>query len=85
MTNNEQYRPYLVEYRHEGSDWGLRIQARSFEDAAERLRQLYYNGKVLGTVEAEIPAGPGIGWLVRAACWLRNTLKPGASDARRCG
>jgi hypothetical protein len=68
---SERYRDYLLEYYHNGAKWNVTIPATSFEDAHERAQQLYY-AKVLGTVEAVIPARLGI--LVRATCWLRSRL-----------
>lgn len=66
-------KPYLLEYNHAGTRWCVEVPAASFEDAEERKRAIYY-ARVLGTVEAKIPAGPGSGLLVRAFCWLRNRL-----------
>lgn len=62
------YRPYLIEYWHEGSLWSLTIHATSEADALARCKQLWY-ARVLGTVEAEIPAS--LGWFARLWCWLR--------------
>lgn len=70
-----EYRPYLCEYQHDGSLWSITVQATSFEDAKARLQQMYY-GRVLGTLEATIPAVAGAGCFVRALCWLRNAIKP---------
>jgi hypothetical protein len=68
-----QYRKYLVEYNHEGAQWSITLYATSFEDAAERLRKIYY-GRVLGTVEAEIPAAMGR-WIPSIVCWVKNVFR----------
>lgn len=73
---SEQYRKYLVEYNHDDAQWLITLYATSLEDAGERLRKIYY-GKVLGTVEAEIPALTG-GWLPGVVCWLRNLTRYGS-------
>lgn len=69
--SDEHYRDFLLEYSHKGSRWTFTIPATSFEDASERAKQIYY-ARVLGTVEAVIPAR--LGFLVRIACWLKNVF-----------
>lgn len=71
-----EFRDYLVEYPHLGTMWTLKVRADSLDDARERLRQIGY-GRVLGTVEMEIPAvGPSA--VPGFICWLRNLLFGGA-------
>src|SRR5207253_9088997 len=59
---------YLFEYYHDGAWWSLVIPARSEQDAIERIN-LIPRSKLLGTLEMEISAGPGAGWLVCLICW----------------
>lgn len=72
MTTKE-YKKYLLEYTHEGSNWCINVHATSFEDAKARAQAIYY-ARVLGTVEAEIPAYTGVRWFVRVFTWMRNWL-----------
>lgn len=57
MSNldNGEFKRYLFEYRHEGAEWALEIQARDIEDARERLKQLpwaQYQGEVISSLTA---------------------------------
>ena len=70
---------YLFEYYHDGAWWSLVIPARSEQDAIERIN-LIPRAKLLGTLEMEIPAGPGAGWLVRMMCWWRNLTQRARGD-----
>ena len=52
----EGYRRYLFEYRHDGSEWGIEIVARSRQDAQERLKAISwarYKGEI--TAKVSIP------------------------------
>lgn len=52
------YRRYLFEYRHDGSEWGIEIVATSPEDAQERIKALgwaRYKGEIAATIH--IPGG----------------------------
>lgn len=66
------YKPFLVEYTHEGSKWSLAIHATSFEDAQQRLWAIQF-GNVLGEIAAEIPARLGV--FAKTAVILRNLFK----------
>ena len=59
------YGRYLFEYRHDGSEWGIEIVAKSPEDARQRLKALSW-----ATYKGEIAAKtrlPGTRLLQRAA------------------
>lgn len=59
---------HLFEYRHQGADWALEIEADSVDDAKERLKALTwarYNGEIRAKVRV-----PGGGILL----WLRSLL-----------
>ncbi|RWD62672.1 hypothetical protein [Mesorhizobium sp.] len=59
------YNRYLFEYRHDGTEWGIEIKARSPQDAKERIKSLTwarYKGEIKATVH--IPTG---GFLARVA------------------
>lgn len=64
---------FLFEYRHEGADWGLTIQARDAADAQERIKALAW-ARYQGQVFAKVPAAGGL--FVRAAVWIRNIFSP---------
>lgn len=49
------YKTYLCSYNYQNSKWIIELKATSFEDAANRLKALGYNGKVDGEVYIEIP------------------------------
>lgn len=78
------HRKYVVEYNHDGQQWGATIMATSFEDAERRLRTMCF-GRVLGTLEMEIPALPAMGLFARLACWIGNAwrLTLGTEPERR--
>ena len=51
------YGHYLFEYRHDGSEWGLEIVAKSPEDARQRLNALSwatYKGEIAAKID--VPA-----------------------------
>jgi hypothetical protein len=54
---DESYRRYLFEYRHDGSEWGIEIVAKSPQDAQERLRAISW-ARYKGEIAAKIPV-PG--------------------------
>lgn len=48
-----EYNRYLFEYRHDGSEWGIEIVAKSPQDAQERLKAISwarYKGEVTMTI-----------------------------------
>jgi hypothetical protein len=57
------YRRYLFEYRHDGSEWGIEIVAKSQRDAQERLKAISW-ARYKGEIAAKIPV-PGGGLLNR--------------------
>lgn len=51
---SDAFQDYLFEYRHDGGTWGLKIRARSPEDAQARLKALAwarYRGEVGATIQ----------------------------------
>jgi hypothetical protein len=51
--NEQALKSYLFEYRHNGSTWGLKIEADSPQDAQARLKSLawsHYKGEVMLTL-----------------------------------
>ncbi|MCY4168488.1 MAG: hypothetical protein OXE82_09450 [Rhodobacter sp.] len=64
---------YTCSYRYKGSTYPFHIKAHSREEAEGRLAAMQF-GRVDGEFVAFIPAGPRAGPLVRAICWIRNTL-----------
>lgn len=69
--SDEEYKTYICNYRFDGGEWGFTIKARSFEEAKQRIKAMVW-ASVEGEVGAIIPAAPGVGFLVRAYCWLLN-------------
>jgi hypothetical protein len=57
------YGRYLFEYRHDGSEWGIEIVAKSQQDAQERLKAISW-ARYKGEIAAKIPI-PGGGFLNR--------------------
>jgi hypothetical protein len=68
-------KPYLFEYYHDGSWWGIPIKAYSEADARERMNKMPH-AKSLGETVAVIPASRTtavpLGLMVRLVCWWRN-------------
>lgn len=48
------YKTFLCSYNVDGVTFGLNIEARSFEDAAKRLKAIGSNGRVDGELILEI-------------------------------
>lgn len=66
--HDNQYGRYLFEYRHDGSDWGIEIIARSPHEAKERIKALTW-ARYQGEIKAKLPV-PGTGIFRRiAACF----------------
>lgn len=64
--SDEEYKPYLFEYSHNGSRWGFEIVATSPQDALERLKRIslaHYKGEVHATVK--VPGGSFISILIQ--------------------
>jgi len=71
-----EFKTYLFQYHHAGSDWMLEIQAPSMDDAQARILKMPH-AKPLGELVAKVPAGAG--FIARAMCWLRNSLSASRS------
>ena len=54
VSMNDGYSRYLFEYRHDGSEWGIEIVAKSQQDAQERLKAISW-AHYKGEVAAKIP------------------------------
>lgn len=65
------FKTYLVSYRHEGQQWNLELPATSLEDAEHRLSQLHF-AKVDGELIARLPEKLGPFAAILAA--TRNLL-----------
>ena len=63
VSMNDGYDRYLFEYRHDGSEWGIEIVAKSQQDAQERLKAISW-ARYKGEIAAKIPV-PGGGLLNR--------------------
>ena len=66
------YGRYLFEYRHDGSEWGLEIVAKSPEEARQRLKALSW-ATYKGEIAAKMPV-PGTRLLQRVAQYLGLNL-----------
>lgn len=66
------FKKYVVEYTFGNSRWGLLIDARSWEEAEERLRRIGAYGRIEGEHVATVPVigGP----FVKLFVWLQNTF-----------
>jgi len=60
---DDAFQDYLFEYRHDGGTWGLKVKARSPEDAQARLKALAW-ARYKGEVGATIPVPSFLGRLV---------------------
>lgn len=58
FSSDSEYKRYLFEYRHEGSEWGIEVIATSPEDAKDRLNALVW-ARYQGEVRAKIPVPTG--------------------------
>ncbi|WLS02359.1 hypothetical protein [Shinella oryzae] len=54
FDSDAEYNRYLFEYRHEGSEWGIEIIARSPADAQARLKALVF-ARYQGEIKYKIP------------------------------
>jgi hypothetical protein len=70
MAAFSDYGRYLFEYRHDGSEWGIEIVARSPQDARERLKAISW-ANYKGEIAAKIPI-PGASLIERVLARLRN-------------
>ena len=64
-----EFRLWECSYRHLGKAWSLELWATSYEDAKERLNQIYF-GKVEGMIYGKVPYR--LGWFAKFYCWIRN-------------
>jgi hypothetical protein len=58
VSRDDGYARYLFEYRHDGSEWGIEIVAKSPQDAQERLKALNW-ARYKGEIAAKIPVPGG--------------------------
>lgn len=65
-------KPYLIAYRHGGSEWNVSIMAESHSDARDRLSKLAL-GRVEGELVATVPGA--LGPFAVFATFLRNILR----------
>jgi len=68
-SEGDGYSRYLFEYRHDGSEWGIEIVAKSPQDAQERLKAISW-ARYKGEIAAKIPV-PGTRVLSRILAHLR--------------
>lgn len=69
-----EFKRYLFEYRHEGSEWGIEIIAKSPEDARERLKALSW-ARYQGEIKATVPmpsVWPLLGVVTRLTTAIRT-------------
>jgi hypothetical protein len=52
------YNRYLFAYRHDGSEWGIEIVAKSAQDAHQRLKAIR-RARYKGEIAAKIPVPGG--------------------------
>jgi len=71
---SDQFKKYLVCYRHDGGEWNIELPASSLEDARQRLGQLTF-GRLEGEIVAKIPGA--FGPFAALAAAVRNLL-PGS-------
>ena len=69
LFNMDEYKTFLVSYRHDGAHWTLKLKAKSIDDAQTRLGKLLY-ATVDGELIATIPAS--LGPLAIMATVIRN-------------
>jgi hypothetical protein len=58
VSMDGEYQRYLFEYRHDGSEWGIEIVAKSQQDAQERLKAISW-ARYKGKIAAKIPVPGG--------------------------
>jgi hypothetical protein len=76
---DDQYKMFVVHYRHDGAEWGIQLPAKSFEDAEARLARLAY-GTVKGEVVMTLSAYTGP--LAAIVSGFRNALHSLLSPSR---
>lgn len=69
---NDEIKPFLVSYRHDGQEWNVELMARNFADAKDRMAKLSL-GRVEGVLVAKVPSA--LGPFAVLTAFLRNTLK----------
>lgn len=67
-----EYQQFICDYKFAGSSWSIVLQATSFEEAEERLKEISH-GKVTGILKAEIPYE--LGWLAKTWVFLAKLLR----------
>lgn len=66
---NQKLPVHLIQYRHDGATWTIEIQAKSEQDAIERIHQLQ-KGQYLGVLQMKLPVELGL--VARFICWWQN-------------
>ncbi len=67
-------REFLFNYRFGGSEWGATVFAANPAEAREKIQAMAlarYDGEIF----ARIPAAPGVGFMLSAWCWLKNSAR----------
>jgi len=67
-VSDVKFNRYLFEYRHDNSDWGIEIIAKSPEEAQERIKSLTW-ARYQGEIKAKVPI-PATGFFKRIASWF---------------
>jgi hypothetical protein len=68
---SDQFKRYLVSYRHDGGDWNIELPALNLEDARQRLGKLTF-ARVEGEIVAKVPGA--FGPFAALAAAVRNML-----------
>ena len=55
---SEQYKTFLISYRHDGAEWSLELPARDLDDARARLSRLAF-ASIDGELMMTLPASSG--------------------------
>jgi hypothetical protein len=80
MSLQQQTKPFLCNYHHQGDKWCVTIHAYDWDDAEARCKKLGLN--LDGELKATIPARAGL--LAKVVCalanWIRNLLTPVRGD-----
>ena len=69
LSSDNEFNRYLFEYRHDNSEWGIEIVARSPEEAKERLNSLNW-ARYQGEVKAKVRV-PSTRFISRISSWFR--------------
>lgn len=67
----DNFKTYVLTYRHDGAEWTLELPAKSWDDARRRINSLCF-ARIDGELVQRIPAS--VGWFVPLVVWIRNTF-----------